>query len=172
MRADTSSHYFRIWSPVVARFLCGLEQDGHPGLFSSPLGFSFLHLTRWAAHCLSASYRLVLPQCSSYLWAFSLLEKKRKEGGKKISSWAEGKWRGDPWHKRVMSQLPGPISAWPLAGALWTFSRAALKTWICVRFSPCIFPMFSQNAASVYLCIWMVNLYFKNSEVSPLHLPS
>lgn len=83
MREDTSSHHFRIWSPVVTRFLCGLEQDGHPGLSSNPLGFSFLRLTRWAAHCLSASYRLVLPQCSSYLWAFRLLEKREKREGKK-----------------------------------------------------------------------------------------
>lgn len=79
-------------------------------------------------------------------------KKREKREGKKSVHGQRGNGGGDPWHKRVMSQLPGPISAWPLAGALWTFSRAALKTWICVRFSPCIFPMFSQNAASVYLC--------------------
>lgn len=136
MRADTSSHHFRIWSPVVTRFLCGLEQDGHPGLSSNPLGFSFLRLTRWAAHCLSASYRLVLPQCSSYLWAFRLLEKKRKEGGKKsvhgqrgngggthgIKEWCHScldLFQPDPWqehcgHSPEPLLKPGSVCAFPL----------------------------------------------------------
>lgn len=98
-----------------------------------------------AAHCLPSSRRLVFPQCSTCLRA--------SVGG--------GKGGGPVALKSDVR------AARPLAGAPWTFSRAALKSWMLFSPPPPLyFSHVSKNAASVSFCTFAGKMRSEN-EVKP-----